>query len=487
MKYKGTYFDMWDTWYLNDDGRIHGFHLKSHPGQDWNVGHICTDDLLHFKKMRDVLEALPEEQYPDDCLGKFTGCAVKKGGKYYLFYTMRDRYRSEKIGLAVSEDAEHFEEYTGNPVLTLDENIFIVRRKGEVTDCRDMHVVYDGKTNRYYGYFAAMANIESRGELGVVGAAESDDLIHWRNQKIVYIPDFNGVVEVPNVFELGGKWYMTLLTGSWYGGRGACSETFLNCVTISTVADAPHGPFKSTEDNIFLGGVSNSGYACKSVEYSGKMYAMYIDRSEYGAAISLPKEIKQIGRNIKPCYTDILKKIRVHEWDKFDYSELSPAWVWSKVSGGNVFTGDNNVRIETAQHSLQGCKIDNASAKSMEMEFNLSGDFKEAGILLLCADGGEVWGQYAAEEYYLSVNREEGLLVLYGNRFAELYRRKFNFAVKRTCHMRIIAMEGQLEVYIDDILYMQCGIKSGKHISAGLWAFSGSAEFGNVKLYELES
>lgn len=356
MKYKGTYFDMWDTWYLNDNGRIHGFHLKSHSGENWNVGHIYTDDLLHFKKMRDVLETLPEEQYPDDCLGKFTGCAVKKDGKYYLFYTMRDKYRSEKIGLAISEDAEHFEEYSGNPVLTPDKNIFIVRQKGELTDCRDMHVVYDGKTSRYYGYFAAMTDIEDRGEIGVVGVAKSKDLVHWDNQQIVYIPDFNGIVEVPNVFELDGKWCMTLLTGAWYGGKGACSEKSLNCVTISAISDNPCGAFKCTDDNIFLGGVTNSGYACKSVEYNGKIYAMYIDRSEYGSAISLPKEIKQIGEDMKPCYTDILKKLHIRERNSFDFSALSPAWAWKSICAGSILSENDTAKIKTLPRSFRRLK-----------------------------------------------------------------------------------------------------------------------------------
>lgn len=107
--------------------------------------------------------------------------------------------------------------------------------------------------------------------------------------------------------------------------------------------------------------------------------------------------------------------------------------------------------------------------------------------MLLCSDENEIWGQYVANEYYISVNREENLLVLYGNRFEELYRRKFDFAAKNSSHMRIIAMEGQLEVYIDDVLYMQCGIKTGKFISGGLWTFSGCAEFESMKLFELEN
>jgi len=244
MKYKGTYFNMWDAWYLNVDDTIHSFHLKSHPGENWNVGHVCTKDLLHFTKLRDVLETLPEEKYPDDCLGKFTGCAVEKDGIYYLFYTMRDRFRSEKIGLATSTDLEHFTEYENNPVFDLDKALFIVREKGERTDCRDLFVIYDKERKKYFGYFVAMANIQDRGELGVVGVIESTDLLHWEKQKIVYIPEFNGIVEVPNVFKMDGKWYMTLMTSSQYGAKGAVSDSNLNSYIISTSSNAPNEVFR---------------------------------------------------------------------------------------------------------------------------------------------------------------------------------------------------------------------------------------------------
>ena len=94
---------------------------------------------------------------------------------------MRDRYRSEKIGLAISEDLENFVEYKNNPVLTPDEDLFVVRAKREKTDCRDMNIVYDEENEIYYGYFAAMANVKNRGEIEVIGVAESFDLINWNN------------------------------------------------------------------------------------------------------------------------------------------------------------------------------------------------------------------------------------------------------------------------------------------------------------------
>lgn len=486
MKYKGTYYEMWDAWFMNVNGTIHGFHLKSHSGEDWNLGHVYTNDLLHFKKMRDVLETLPEEKYPDDCLGKFTGCAVEKDGKYYLFYTMRDKYRSQKIGLATSSDLEHFVEYENNPVFALDENLFVVRKKGDTTNCRDMNIVYDDKSGIYYGYFAAMANINGRGEIGVIGVAESSDLLNWSNQKIVYIPYFNGVIEVPSVFKIDGKWYMTMLTGTMYGAKAATDEPDMTCVTISACAERPTDLFEDC--GIFLSGNLQSGYACRCIDYKEKIYAIYIDRSEYGAAISLPKEIKIIDGEPKPCYSDILKELRTTEkTEKFTFKKIPTAWPWDYVSAGKISVSKDVISVNADNNSFQGFMMENIELKSLEAEFNLSGNFREAGFVLLCHSGNEnVWGRCAENEYYISVNRAANELVLYGNMLSPIYRRKLDFEKSEKLHMRVIAMEGQLEVYVNDVLVIQQGIKTEKAITSGIFSSCGNADFERLRLYEIE-
>ena len=106
--------------------------------------------------------------------------------------------------------------------------------------------------------------------------------------------------------------------------------------------------------------------------------------------------------------------------------------------------------------------------------------------MLLCDDGNhDFWGRYAQNEYYISLNRDENLFVLYGNAISPIYRRKFDFGKKNSWNIRIIAAEGQLEVYVDDVLFMQCGIKTETSISGGVFAFSGCADFENLKIWEL--
>ena len=398
---------------------------------------------------------------------------------------MRNRYRSEKIGLAISEDLEHFIEYKNTPVLTPDEGLFVVRAKGEKTDCRDMNIVYDEENEIYYGYFAAMANVKNRGEIGVIGVAESFDLINWNNQKIVYVPYFNGVVEVPNVFKSDGKWYMTLLTGSMYGAKQATNESDLTCFTISACSESPNGMFKDA--GVFLGGTQQSGYACRCVDYRGKTYVMYIDRSEYGAAISLPKEIKITDGEPKPYYTSVLQNMRTGRKRRiFEFEKIPSAWPWGYVSGGSIKNSGNLISVCADDSSFQGFMIKDFKVCSLESEFILSGDFKEAGFVLLCYSENEnLWGRCAENEYYIAVNKSENTLILYGNMLEPICRRKLE-TVKEKRHIRVIAMEGQLEVYLDDILFIQQGIKTEMAIAGGLFSACGNADFRNLQVYELE-
>lgn len=497
MKYKGTYFNMWDTWYLNVNNVIHGFHLKSHSGENWNVGHVYTDDLLHWKRMRDVLEALPEEQYPEDCLGKYTGCAVEKDGTYYLYYTMRNKMKSEKIGLALSEDLEHFTEYEHNPVLVPDPSLFIVYGKEKKTDCRDMLVVYDSGRQVYFGYFAAMANVKDRGELGVIGVAESRDLIHWENQKIVYVPDFNGVVEVPNVFQIDGVWYMTLMTSAVYGAKGAVADANLNSYIIWASSDTPDGMFTCGTDNVFLGGTRDNGYALRCIDYKDKLYALYIDRSAYGASISLPKEVRVIDEKIYPCYTDILQKLRTgRSWNMPEFSPVPTAFAWENVTAGTLTTDSETVKITAYPNSLQAFKAAIDSVPSFEMEFFLSGNFREAGAVLYCSsetientyekEDHPLWAGYVWHAYYLSFDKQENRICFSKGMMETLFQRKFDFQHKNVLHLRLLAQEGQFELYIDDVLWIQCGMETEKTMVPGLFAFSGEADFKNIAVYELE-
>ena len=68
-------------------GQYHAFfrhypHAPSWGQMHW--GHAVSDDLLHWKELPIAL--YPDQPYEDDG-GCFSGSAVEKDGRLYLFYT----------------------------------------------------------------------------------------------------------------------------------------------------------------------------------------------------------------------------------------------------------------------------------------------------------------------------------------------------------------------------------------------------------------
>lgn len=497
MKYKGKDFNMWDAWFLNVDGRVHAFHLKGSEdlkkvGTKWSLGHLYTDDLLHFHVCGDVLPPLDEETYPEDCLGKFTGCAVTnpKTGEHYIYYTMRNRAESEKIGLAVTKDMLEFNVFPDNPVLTPDPDIFCVPPAGEKTDCRDMLVVYDDKTTRYYGYFAAMANNDDGVPVGVIGVAESDDLINWKNQKIAYMPQFCGVIEVPDVYFTDGKWYMTFLTGNGYGAKGAISDEDLTNYTLYAVSDCPFGPFTENSDNVFIGGPYESGYTCRTVMYENKRYVMYIERSCYGAAISLPKEVRILDGKLCPCYTPLLRNLRTgNHVDNITADMLVPcasSFGWNIKRGKDIKEGNGTFTICGGEYDYNCFIINEATYASLEMEFKMVCNCREGGAMLKVKREDDVLS------YYITANTDEQKLCVYKTdllmcrHFVPCGKRKYRFEKGKEYAFRIIAVEGQLEIYIDDILVLQRSMQTSGGMTAGFVCGCGDVKITAPAVYELE-
>lgn len=482
MKYKGKDYQMCDAWFLNVQDRIHSFNLKLAGSTDnLSVAHSYTDDLLHFINCADILEPLKNDNLPQDYLDKWTGCGyTAPDGTHYIYYTMRNKYESQKIGVALSKDLENFELYSGNPVLVPDKNIFDYSGSdGIKEDCRDMIVVFDDKSQKYYGYFASMARVDGRLK-GVIGVAESEDLLNWSNQSIAYIPRFDGVIEVPDVYFLDGKWYLTVLTHSCFGAKGNFSDSNIQSGTIYASADTPLGPFSEGEDNVFIGGTNESGYTCRTFMYKGKRYVMYIDKSKNGWAVSLPKEVMVVDGNLRPCYTDILKQMRKNTAfenlceKSLKKESCSVAWELGNAEAQNV---ENGVRICTNDYSYQCFRLDTDAVTSAELEFDIMLNCKESGVII--NSGGK--------DYILTANTKENTLTLYNNLldYYVVCKRYYNFEKSKEYNFRVILLEGQVEVYVNDVLVMQNAFET-EDMKFGFVVGCGESIYKNFKIYELE-
>lgn len=499
MKYHAQYTNMWDAWFLNVDGKTHAFHLQI-PEKDcpltyedmWSFGHAVSDDLLHWSQCPNVLPPLRNDDNTKDYHFKFTGCAAEKDGKYYLFYTMRDKEgTNQRIGVAISDDAYNWTLYDKNPVIEPDPDIFIgyTLRKCDwgIVDCRDLAVVKNPEDGLYYGYFATAADVGRLSPVGVIAVAVSKDLLNWEKQAIVYTPRSNGVIEVPDVYFMDGKWYLTMLTGNHYYGRGATDDEYVTTCTIYAVADNPYGPFIEPEDNILIGGIQKSGFTCRTIEKDGKRYLMYVDRAHGGETLSLPKEVRVSGDKgeLGVYWAKIVEKLRKEQLiaqNKLPEIKELPHTSFAWKTLGGTYKKDNNKYIaQTEAFSWQAAGF-GICAKSLEYNVDIVLNGAKAAGLWISSREGDKCHNYV---FMLEPDKQRVFLTKFYD-FEYYAARKYPFEQNKTYSLKLLIIEGVCELYVNEKLLLQCGLEIYEENCAGLFCDRGQAEFENISLYSLE-
>ncbi|MBE5760593.1 MAG: glycoside hydrolase family 32 protein [Clostridiales bacterium] len=176
-------------------GKYHAFFQHNPHDTKWGPmhwGHAVSDDLICW-------EELPIALYPDmpyeNSGGCFSGSAIEKDGKLYLFYTSVSKELGQTQSMAISEDGVNFTKYEGNPVI---KNSPL----GSNANFRDPKVFKRGED-----YFM-VTGAETDG-IGRVLLFTSKDLVSWDFVAPHYETDeFGGTLECPDMFPLGDKWVL---------------------------------------------------------------------------------------------------------------------------------------------------------------------------------------------------------------------------------------------------------------------------------------
>ncbi|MBO7253088.1 MAG: glycoside hydrolase family 32 protein [Oscillospiraceae bacterium] len=175
-------------------GKYHAFFQYNPYGPVWDRmhwGHAVSTDLVHWEQQNIAL--YPDEPYEDDG-GCFSGSAVQKDGKLYLFYTSVSHQLGQTQSVAVSEDAVHFAKYAGNPV--------IVKNPLGYPDFRDPKVSnIDGKWYMVVG----TGNTQS----GKVLLFTSEDLLTWTYVSVLFEgEDYAHCIECPDFFKMEDRYVL---------------------------------------------------------------------------------------------------------------------------------------------------------------------------------------------------------------------------------------------------------------------------------------
>ena len=268
---------VWDFWFAQNRQDYHIFYLQASRDladeklRHWHVsiGHAVSQDLKNWQILGDVLQPSANE-FDWDSAATWTGSVIQHDGLWYLFYTGASRQENgliQRIGLATSTNLMEWQKHSAGPVLAADPQWYEMLEPEMWYDhvWRDPWVfVCNG---RFHAFITARSNQGHKSARGVIGHAWSEDLLHWRVGPPVAAPGEFGFMEVPQLVEINGRYYLIFCVGQdvYAETRRQRSGVKLVTGTHYMVSDQPLGPFRFLSDDFLLADEAGSAYAGKLI------------------------------------------------------------------------------------------------------------------------------------------------------------------------------------------------------------------------------
>ena len=250
---------IWDSWYAHDGQKWHGYFLKAprsigDPEQrHFNVsyGHATSTDLINWDHLGTCFA--PSEDGWDN-FTTWTGSVVKGNDDlWHLYYTgtrKGDVGLPQRLGHATSTDLHNWERVGDGFILDLEgPNAHLYEAdfaKGIWHDraMRDPWVIRDPDGDGWLMYFTARVSGEAEANAGgCIGFATSPDGYAWELQPPVFAGGY-GQLEVPQVFEVNGKWYCLFCTAAPHFSKEQAALTTPVTGNHYLIGESPRGPWR---------------------------------------------------------------------------------------------------------------------------------------------------------------------------------------------------------------------------------------------------
>jgi beta-fructofuranosidase len=281
---------VWDFWFAQNGDEWHVYFLQAdktlphHDDRHRNVtqAHAVSKDLINWTHLGQCLA--PSRGPAFDDWTTWTGSTLQgPDGVWHLFYTgsthqddglrqrighatsmdMHSWVRVGKDGLCLDISGPDYEEYT--PGLWHDRAM------------RDPWVLKDPEGDGWIMYFTArVPGFAEPNAGGSIGFATSPDLYTWTIQPPVFRGGMFGQMEVPQVFEHGGRWYCMFCTSGFQWSEAYRKFNPQDPVTGThyLIADHPRGPWTVAPGTFFDGAMPPNRYSGKVIKKDGKLYTM---------------------------------------------------------------------------------------------------------------------------------------------------------------------------------------------------------------------
>ena len=323
-------------------GRYHIFSLTPPPGTGtyparlrttWH--HTASDNLVDWEDMGTALiPGGPEEPDADGC---WTGAVIYGEGEFHAFYTgysIKAKYQ-QTICHATSADGVTWKKNKNNPILVPETELY------ESLDWRDPYVFYNDEDGCYWLIMSARRKTGPTARRGCVVLYRSKDLKTWDHYGPIYEPMHTNCPECPEMYRIGGTWYLSYSRFSEFGG------------TIYRISDNPFGGWRTpARDKIG----SRRFYAAKSMadDNGNRFYfgwtpdrADRSDRGEWywGGVFAVPHAVGQSPES---------RELEVRLPQAVKDSLRTPVdWTFTPIEGRAEMAG-GTLRVEAVSTSAYG-------------------------------------------------------------------------------------------------------------------------------------
>ncbi len=206
--------EMGDIDVIVHENRIHVFYLCA-PSHD-RVAHIVSSDGLFWQEEVTALRTGNPGEFDDDHI--WTMGVFKLKNKFFMLYTglsSRERGKIQRVGVAVSDDLNHWNKYDKNPVIEADPRWYeAICDDTNRIDWRDPKVwVEDGIA---HGVICARSNKGAENRRGCVGYFTSRDGFNWKVKPPLPVLGNCYEFETPALFKLDKNYYLTGINGNQF-------------------------------------------------------------------------------------------------------------------------------------------------------------------------------------------------------------------------------------------------------------------------------
>lgn len=205
--------DIGDVDVLFHDGVFHLFHLVL-PNHDF-IAHAVSENGLNWRRVKNAIYVGEPGAWDDDMLWTMhVSPDPENKGHWRMFYTglsRREYGRVQRVGLATSDDLLNWSRVEGNgyPLEISGEHYESSADEGRKwVSFRDPYFYQDPQSGRRMLLSSARVNTGPLIRRGCVGVAEEVTPGHFEFVKPLHQPRLYDDVEVPNLFQIDGRYFL---------------------------------------------------------------------------------------------------------------------------------------------------------------------------------------------------------------------------------------------------------------------------------------